>query len=141
MREVADGCGSCRPPPPCWRCRCSTTTQHARLEAGIAELQRRADLLAIHTVGDVRSLTPFARAAGRRLLVVEGVASVPAVRLPVDQGPGCGRRRIAEDRRQRRPRPGRRHRAVCQPQRFHRPSRGLPWCGAARWNATAWPTP
>ena len=29
------------------------------------------DLLAIHTVGDARHLTPFARAAGRRLLVVE----------------------------------------------------------------------
>ena len=34
---------------------------HARLEAGITELQRRADLLAIHSVGDARSLTPMIR--------------------------------------------------------------------------------
>lgn len=46
-------------------------TQHARLEAGIGELQRRADLLAIHAASDVAKLTPFARAADRRLLVVE----------------------------------------------------------------------
>ena len=71
MREVADGL---------WVVPAAATVQsvallgdahHARLEAGIAELQRRADLLAIHTVGDARHLTPFARAAGRRLLVVE----------------------------------------------------------------------
>ena len=45
--------------------------QHARLEAAIAELQRRCDLLAVLNAGDASSLTPFARAAGRRLLVVE----------------------------------------------------------------------
>lgn len=71
MREVADGL---------WVVPAAATVQavpllgashHERLEAGITELQRRADLLAIHAVGDARRLTPFARAAGRRLLVVE----------------------------------------------------------------------
>jgi flagellar biosynthesis protein FlhG len=44
---------------------------HARIEAGIVELQRRAEVLAIHALGEPESLTPFARAAARRLLVVE----------------------------------------------------------------------
>ncbi len=71
MRELADGL---------WVVPAAATVQavallddihHARLEAGLTELQRRADLLAIHAVGDSRHLTPFARAAARHLLVVE----------------------------------------------------------------------
>jgi len=45
--------------------------QRTRLESAIAELQRRSDLLAIHVAGESHRLTPFACAAGRRLLVVE----------------------------------------------------------------------
>ena len=55
-----------------------------------AELQRRADLLAIHTRRRCPQLTPFARAAGRRLLVVEasGVGRAAPAR-----GQGFGARR------------------------------------------------
>ena len=71
MREAAEGL---------WLVRAAATVQaapwldvrhRARLEEGIVELQRRAEVLAIHALGDVDSLTPFARAAARRLLVVE----------------------------------------------------------------------
>ncbi|MDD3352771.1 flagellar FleN [Zoogloea sp.] len=71
MREVTDGL---------WVVPAAATVQavslldevhHARLEAGISELQRRSDLMVVNAAGDVRNLTPFARAAGRRLLVVE----------------------------------------------------------------------
>jgi flagellar biosynthesis protein FlhG len=71
MREVADGLWVVPAAATVLAVPLLDEAQHARLEAGIAELQRRADLLAIHTAGDVRNLTPFARAAGRRLLVVE----------------------------------------------------------------------
>ncbi|WP_374242507.1 MinD/ParA family protein [Zoogloea sp.] len=71
MREVADGLWVVPAAATVQTIALLDDAQHARLEGGIAELQRRADLLAIHTVGDARNLTPFARAAGRRLLVVE----------------------------------------------------------------------
>ena len=71
MREVADGLWVVPAAATVHAVSLLDEAHHARLEAGITELQRRADLLAIHSVGDARSLTPFARAAGRRLLVVE----------------------------------------------------------------------
>lgn len=71
MREVADGLWIVPAAATVQAVPLLGATHHARLEAGIAELQRRADLLAIHAVGDARHLTPFARAASRRLLVVE----------------------------------------------------------------------
>ncbi|MBL8460697.1 MinD/ParA family protein [Zoogloea sp.] len=71
MREVADGLWVVPAAATVHAVSLLDDVHHARLEAGITELQRRADLLAIHAVGDARRLTPFARAAGRRLLVVE----------------------------------------------------------------------
>jgi len=71
MREVADGLWVVPAAATVHAVSLLDDAHHARLEAGITELQRRADLLAIHAVGDARRLTPFARAAGRRLLVVE----------------------------------------------------------------------
>ena len=71
MREVAEGLWVVPAAAAALAVPLLDDAQHARLESAIAELQRRADLLAIHTTGDARNLTPFARAAGRRLLVVE----------------------------------------------------------------------
>jgi flagellar biosynthesis protein FlhG len=71
MREVAEGLWVVPAAAAVQAVPLLDDAHHTRLEAGISELQRRADLLAIHTVGDARNLTPFARAAGRRLLVVE----------------------------------------------------------------------
>ena len=71
LREAADGL---------WLVRAAATAQAvpwldaghlSRLESAIGELQRRADLLAVHAAGDGAGLTPFAQAAARRLLVVE----------------------------------------------------------------------
>ncbi|HOB45056.1 MAG TPA: flagellar FleN [Zoogloea sp.] len=71
MREVADGLWVVPAAAAALAVPLLDDAQHARLEAAIAELQRRCDLLAVLNAGDASSLTPFARAAGRRLLVVE----------------------------------------------------------------------
>lgn len=71
MREVADGLWVVPAAAAVLAVPLLDDARHARLEVAIAELQRRADLLAIHAAGDVRQLTPFARAAARRLLIVE----------------------------------------------------------------------
>jgi flagellar biosynthesis protein FlhG len=44
---------------------------HGQLENGITEFQRRADLLLINSASASDGLSPFVRAASRRLLVVE----------------------------------------------------------------------
>ncbi|HNI83629.1 MAG TPA: hypothetical protein PLX21_16975, partial [Rhodocyclaceae bacterium] len=65
LREAADGL---------WLVRAAATAQAvpwldaghlSRLESAIGELQRRADLLAVHAAGDGAGLTPFAQAAAR----------------------------------------------------------------------------
>lgn len=71
MREVADGLWVVPAAATVLTVPLLDDAQHARLESAIGELQRRADLLAIHAAGDAGTLTPFTRAAGRRLLVVE----------------------------------------------------------------------
>ena len=75
MREVADGLWVVPAAATVHAVSLLDDVHHARLEAGITELQRRADLLAIHAVGDARRLTPFARAAGSK-----GVGHLPAMR-------------------------------------------------------------
>ena len=71
MREVADGLWVVPAAATLLSLPILDDVKRTRLESAIAELQRRADLLAIHASGDASRLMPFARAAGRRLLVVE----------------------------------------------------------------------
>lgn len=71
MREAADGLWVVPAAAAAQAVSLLDAGHHARLEAGIIELQRRADLLVIHTLGDAGNLSPFARAAARHLLVVE----------------------------------------------------------------------
>jgi flagellar biosynthesis protein FlhG len=139
MREVADGLWVVPAAATVHAVSLLDDAHHARLEAGITELQRRADLLAIHAVGDARRLTPFARAAGRRLLVVEasGVGARGAcqwIKGLAAAGPAPLRWRSAAPATG--PTPPR-----CLPASMISPN--AMWacrsCGEARWSAMAWP--